>query len=198
MDYVLNESEQAKQELMHYGMRGMRWGVRKADTRLALSLRDGGKGSRVPGAKAVRSANKVKNEKAMTRFNEHIKSVRQMDKSYDALKKQRMSEIDKGPGNRLSKALAKYSENFKIENARGVGLGKREESYVKGEQARNSRVKAKQDKLANELKSKMDAEIKEARSKGNIVEKIFNPMTIEMKYTQQLVEGLARIDKEED
>ncbi len=91
-----------------------------------------------------------------------------------------------------------YSANSKLESARGKALGDKQKAFEQKDMARAKVVKSKQDAFAKKLKADMDAEISAAQSKGTVVERILNPMTIEMKYTQKLTEGLAKIDADED
>jgi hypothetical protein len=195
MDMILNESEQAKNELMHFGMRGMRWGVRKAGVRAGLAT--GGKGV-LPGSKAVQKSAKIKRQKAEDRYdkeyntavNRYVSATRTLNKTY--------KEIERGPGSRLSKLSAKMKASKEIDKKYQEALNKHETKYIMREANRNKVVKAKQDELSRSLQSKMEAEIKEVRSKGSITEKIFAPAQIEVKYHGLLAEGMAKIDEEED
>ena len=198
MDIVLNESEKAKQELMHVGMRGMRWGVRKADTRLALAMRNGAKGSRASGAEAVRKATKVKDAKANERYEKFLQSSHDRYKNADKALRQKLKDIDAGPGSRWSKFSDKIRAQGVDQTAYTAKATKGDAKFIQNERDRNTRVKAKQDKFSDTLKAKMEAEIKDVKSKGSVVDKVFGPGKIEGKYLKQLTEGLAKIDEEDN
>jgi len=194
---VLNESEQAKQELMHFGMRGMRWGVRKMDTRVGLAVGGGSKLSLVPGGKAVREANKKSVAKFYKRADAEGRSQQGRYNQAKGELNKTLKQIKEGPGGRFSKFIARETAiNSANEKYRKVSE-KGEKKYVEKEVGIAVRTKAKQDAFSNKLKDQMEAEIKSVTSKGGIVDKIFAPAKIEMKYHKLLVEGLSKIDEEE-
>jgi hypothetical protein len=194
---VLNEQEQAKQELMHFGMRGMRWGMRKADARAGLHV-GVSKKAMVPGRKSLAKSKAKKDAKVDARFEAHLKASHDRLESYRSQLRGQVKDINAGPGNRFVKTFKALNADHQLAKKFYKADAKAEEKYLANEKSRDSRVKAKQDALANNLKNQMDAEIKIAKSKGGIVERILNPITIEMKYTEQLVSGMGKIDADED
>lgn len=196
--YQPNESEQAKAELMHFGVSGMKWGIRKAvqkaDARSAIKS---GVNPFHPKAKKLNALRDKVKSGEWKRFDKMGADIKKMDQKMDVFKNKKMSEIDKGEGSFLGKALKRYKLNAKIEDARAVKLGKREEQWEKGEKGRNARVKAKQDKAATRITEEARAAIKAASKRGNIFERIRNTQKLDLEYTMKLQEEMFRIDAEE-
>jgi len=196
MDMVLNESEQAKNELAHFGMRGMRWGIRKMDTRVGLAS-GVSKLSRAPGAKAVSKAHKV----SIDKFYERAAVA---DKSQEGRYNQGKGELNKtlkqikdGPGSRFSKIVARERAINSANKKYRENTAKGEKKWIEQETVIAKRTKAKQDAFSDNLKNQMEAEIKSVTSKGGITDKIFAPAQIEAKYHKLLAEGMAKIEEEE-
>ena len=196
---VPNESEQAKAELMHFGIAGMKWGVRKAfrtaDSRAAIAT---GVNPMHPKARKLNEMREKIKARGWKDFDQMSKKFQDTEVKFDSLKKKKFSEVDKQPGNFLMKALKKHNLGSAIDKQSDKALDKVEGDYIMKGASRDHRVLRKQKSAATKIINEEQSAIARiAKSEPNIFKRISKVNDLDLQYTMKLQEELFRIDAEE-
>lgn len=213
---------QEQEELKHYGILGMHWGVRGART-ISVGGHVGvvtgrGIGTRLntkPTAEDIKTATtrgmtphsarvvdlknaiNAKNKKSRdTYWDKQMEAERKFVDGIAAMEKQKVSEIDSGPGSKISKWLKKQKLDSQITNQWAVGLNTTANAITASQQIKDSvkktKIKAAQQKLLDNYGKQAD-QIYEKQVKGlKFPKNIVLALKVDRELSQRLTEDMLK------